>query len=440
MEKKYERIPPATKANWMLFSMHGIPGINAYLNHFPGIYEQPKEPDYQHVKACSVSLLWSGTAGNNVPIHTFGPLTTGFVLNPSLIEIPQADLIAYRSGGRVVEEKLKTETDVYGDFGSTRQTSKYPQKAGYTRTGMGQGVFATNLARNEHLPGDKKLAIYHPKGRADVFAKNIWRKYFKTGKYHYPDRENFYRDRENIMRLNEGIAFQKQENQNPIAGLLITDTPSQEISIQLLDIMKQNPSLDLYLYSKHSPEHIVRVLNNNEGRHLLEHTVLFESAFKNARAFSGFHHDPSPPQLVNEAKRGVEQMITLLLGLHDDANPQLQPLLTQLIQHSQNFLDDGLLVVYKTACEHTLESYKKELSYERGDPCTIVQHITEAFRTLFNVFDVWISNIRGKETMAETYNPAARFFMSQNYFLSPPKPTPIAETIQTFTNTLNTLQ
>ena len=149
------------------------------------------------------------------------------------------------------------------------------------------------------------------------------------------------------------------------------------------------------------------------------------------------------PLKSNEvADTKVNEMIESLKMFLSTSNNdnQLELLLRELLQHSENFLEKHDLPAYKEACKRTLLSHEKELSYENGAPRTIYEHISAACRALFNLLDTLMSSITGQQTMAETHNPLARFFTGNNYFLSPPKPTPLAEEIQRFTDALDALQ
>lgn len=287
---KHETFPQKDEANWLLFSMHKIEGIKGYLQKF--------ESDFKK-KGCSATLLWSGNNGSNVPVETFGDEYIGFVLDSHHIEVPQADVVAYRSGGKVSKEVLKKDAKSSNEWGySTGYASKYPNKSGYYRTAMGQTIFTTNLARHENIPGTKG-SIYHSKGTAETFAKNIWRKFHKPPKNHlHPYVSN------GIMRRNEAIVFQK-DNVNPIIGLIITQTPTPEMAQQLLQILESNKSLKLYFYDKTANEHIVRYINNEQAQKYLKGNLNFYLAFEKASPFKGF----SSTTVVLEGAQQKEKFI-----------------------------------------------------------------------------------------------------------------------------------
>ena len=282
--KSFEKIPSTDEANFLLFSMHGIEGINHFLTKFPRWRNNLTGENTQE-KGCSATVVWTGKKGFNVPVETFQPVnrTTGFVLDPSKIEIPQADIIAKGSFGTVQDEVKK-------------EKSKYPNKKGYYRLFFFMSIFpvktifATNLARHEHLPG-KKESIYHSEGTVRVFAKNIWRKARKNPKKYIT---------QGVMCLNEALVYQKKD-ENPVTGLFITKTPSSRIATKLLKIMQHN-CFDLYLYNKRSEIHAVRYLDNKAAQAYLVNPSLFEEKFSQAKPFMG-------PLLFSQKKRKIDRCI-----------------------------------------------------------------------------------------------------------------------------------
>ena len=293
---KYDVIPDAQQANWLLVSMHHAEKIQRYVDRFP------KEGDEY---GCPSTLIWSGTKGNNVPVALYSNKKTGFVFNSHQIIVPQADLIAWNSEGKLSPEFLKHDAE---DGLGGRHVSKYPNKAMYRRYPMNPGdthplIDTTNLARNEHVV-DQKTSIYHPVGSAAVFAKNIWRKFHKSFP-HYSDHIN-----PTIMKLNEAIVFQRQSN--PIAGLIITDTPVDgETAYELLRILQDNSSFMFYLYDNSSPEHIIRYLDNDDAIQLLQQPFNFKVVFEGAQPYKGFSsllESPTPalPASIPQAPMSPE--------------------------------------------------------------------------------------------------------------------------------------
>ena len=238
-----------------------------YLKSFPK-YKDDKST------GCSATLVWSGEADNNVAIPCFQNKKIGFVLDPNLIDIPQADFVAQNSFSLLTEEVIKKDAfieDIYRK--KQKLTTKYPPKKGYFRTNVKSDddlfvyqKWCTNAARNEHTEEGK--SIYHEKGSASVFAKNVWRKYFKR----------------NFKSLNEAIVYSET---NPIIGLIITSTPSPKEANELLKIISNNPSHRLYFYNMHADEHIVRYLENNSAKCYLNSRLDFNAAFDNAAPFKG---------------------------------------------------------------------------------------------------------------------------------------------------------
>lgn len=65
MKQKFEQIPTTDVANYLIFSMHSLEGIQAYLDNFhdgKSILEN---------KACSATLIWSGEEGSNIRVSTY---------------------------------------------------------------------------------------------------------------------------------------------------------------------------------------------------------------------------------------------------------------------------------------------------------------------------------------------------------------------------------
>ncbi|MFA5959675.1 MAG: hypothetical protein WC785_04095 [Tatlockia sp.] len=302
MQAKHERIPEQSEANWLLFSMHAAEGIEYLLKNFP-------KPGSE--KGCCSSVLWSGTKGNNVPVKHFQDVHIGIVLDPRYVAVPQADLVAFASLGQVVQEQNK-------------EASKYGTKKGYERVGRG---FATNLARHEHLPGESKQSLYHDEGSAELFAKNIWRKYHKpkTDKQYSLDKEDYINN--GIMKLNEAIVFQK-EAINPIAGLLIVDTPLEDTAEDLCNILRNNPNLNLYLYDRTAGEHLVRVLSNQEGIAFFQKRPFFEDTFAQAKPFKGLQ------PALNENLEKQEKIV------HEKPYSQIRNSNSFFAPKQQNFSDE----------------------------------------------------------------------------------------------------
>jgi len=220
--------------------------------------------------------VWSGARGFNTPINTFREtIKTGVVFNARHLIVPQADFYAAVSEGCVEGETIK-------------QTSKYPNKPVHTRN---HGVITcTNQARYEKLPQEpsgKKVGVKHETGTAAVFAKNVWRKYFKPSK----NRENKPSfkgaiKKDNIMGLNEAIVFQSSEI-NPINGLLLTGGIDSVTRRPFANIMKEHSKLNLYFYDMRAGAHIMRYLDNAKARDFLMSEQLFEQAFTTAKPYMG---------------------------------------------------------------------------------------------------------------------------------------------------------
>jgi hypothetical protein len=299
--EKYQRIPTKKKGNYFVFSMQNISGITQYLKKFA------KRPDnflltkILSPKACSATVLWSGIDGFNVPVEPYSE-GIGIVLDPSKIDVSQADLVAYKSRCRLANEISKSKSwDSFAGY-SSKNRSNYPNKAGYYRKKDGLKMFTKNLARHKHIPGTKE-SIYLPQGNVECWAESIWYEFNKTHK-----NENKYIVN-GLMKLNEGLAFQRGTN-NPIQGLLITETPTKETAGALLNLMKANPSFELYFYDKYAKMHIVRYLNNAEAQSYLKGNLEFRAVFDKAQPFQGY----SSQAKVNEHSEKVITGISFYLS------------------------------------------------------------------------------------------------------------------------------
>lgn len=105
--------------------------------------------------------------------------------------------------------------------------------------------------------------------------------------------------------------------------------------------------------------------------------------------------------------------------LHKLDMRELKDLRHGLIRLSRQFVSGHLnLKEYK---QEVLETLKKEKAHFKGalhrGPRTILEHISEAFRCMFNLMDHMISAVRKSErTMAETRTPGACLFGRTHFF------------------------
>lgn len=244
--EKYKTLPSPDEASYVLVSMGSIEKhIKNLLKSFP-VWDSINPPC-----AVSTTVLWSGTKGNNVSVQLYAGQLMGVVLDSSRISMPQADLKANGSYGKVVTEIKKDR--------SFNLTTKYPEKKGYER----DYCFVTNLARHKHT--NDGASVYLPEGSVAVFAENIWRKRFRLNpgntklKYQYL----FYNAEKELMRLNEGITFETPGAGNPIMGIIIRQPEDLYELLALKNcaiLLLKNPHLGLYLYNPKAEEHIVRYL------------------------------------------------------------------------------------------------------------------------------------------------------------------------------------
>jgi hypothetical protein len=206
MKQKHETFPQPKEAKWALFSMGDVARIEYYLSNFPTHGDVALSMNQQ--KACSSTLIWSGTSGNNVPVSLFQGAKLGFVLNPELIDVPHAEFVAYRTGSLIPKEVKKDGIVLSNDYGSTTESSKFPEKKGRRGMVTGQDFYTTNHAKWARWEGDK--GTYHDKGSAERFAQNVWRRYYKPKGRNCGSGE---------MALNEALVIQKDKNLNPIQGI-----------------------------------------------------------------------------------------------------------------------------------------------------------------------------------------------------------------------------
>jgi hypothetical protein len=279
-KEKYEIMPTNKQASYVLYSMRSIIEINRLLYYFP----RAEEDKY----GCRATLAWSGIKNYNVPVQCYGDQSIGLVLDEKCITVPEADTWAKNSRGmRHDKEILKADAIDY-KYPTKNLTTKFPQKAGYYMNTFGEKIFVTNLARYERLPG-KTGHIYHPEGSAYIFARNIWRKFFKP---HKPNKDALVEH--GIMLLNEARAFQNSIK-NPIKGLMITCTPSKGDALALALLLKEKPSLKLYLYDVKAEEHIMRYMENQDAQEFLKASKRdFNAAFKMAIPYKNVVENKKP--------------------------------------------------------------------------------------------------------------------------------------------------
>ncbi|MBV8801380.1 MAG: hypothetical protein JO131_00145 [Gammaproteobacteria bacterium] len=264
--EKYEIMPTNKQASYVLYSMQSIRKIKKFLHYFPKLEDE---------FGCSATLAWSGIKNFNVPVQCYQNQSIGIVLDPAKVIVPQADIWGKNSGCKLEKEILKTDAIDSSVLPAKKLTTKFPKKAGYYRETLGENIFVTNHACYKRLPG-KTEHIYHETGSVDIFAGNVFRKFFKPQKPH----KDFIKEN-GVMFWNEVIAF---SDTNPIKGLMITCAPSRGDALALAMLLRENPSLNLYLYNVRAEEHIMRYIENADARALLTSSfkIDFDTAFKNA--------------------------------------------------------------------------------------------------------------------------------------------------------------
>lgn len=261
-------IPLQSGTSFALFSMAKKSAIEYSLQNFrkkPGI-------------ACSATLIWSGEAGKNVPVTLYEDFNRrigkiGYVINPNEVEVPHAEFFAMNTGGQVKEEVKKDGCVIKNydeDWGTTTtQTyeSKYKEKGGHKKS-MGRQYF--NYITN-HAKWDSMEKKWHDEGSVDIFAKNVWKRYWGEPKKSSNSlKEDKRYGGQGEMEYNEALVWQKG-NVNPIDGLVIDiTTPVLDSDVNdVLSILKRNPHLKLYLYNRKLQSHIVRFCANAHGINIL---------------------------------------------------------------------------------------------------------------------------------------------------------------------------
>ena len=247
MPEKYETFPEYQHSTYALFSMGSKAAIEYNLQNFA------QKPG----KACSATLMWSGDKDKNVPVELYKDSSKdvgkiGFVLNPHEVEVPHAEFYAKNTGGIVPTLELTKEG--------------YETIEGRNMDGIG----GTN-----HAKWDAKLEKFHDSGSLEVFAQNVWRRYYQTPKETQKsgsESDKRYRryDGKGDMEYNEALCWQKG-NRNPIEGIVIDVTESvNDKDVQdALDVIREHPQLKLYFYDRKQQENIVRFCNNQDAREIL---------------------------------------------------------------------------------------------------------------------------------------------------------------------------
>lgn len=193
--------------------------------------------------ACSSTVVFCSKREDvnaDVRVELYKNSRIGFVLDPKKVIVPFAEFLAYNTGSKVPKEVCKNGAQLYCDEwgGTTTLTSKYSKKKGRIAWGMGMSRFSCNHAKWEHT--DEKCGIYHTDGDLDIFNKNVWRKAVKNGL-------------QNIQTLNEALVLQKDENHNPIMGIVVDMSNrcpiEQDICNELILRFKRFPHLRLMVYN-----------------------------------------------------------------------------------------------------------------------------------------------------------------------------------------------
>lgn len=304
-DKKYLNLPSPEQGNFILFSMTlSLEELESLIEKFPQFHEKDSRGLYQLARSCTVS--WSGSEGYNVPILPWSKASViGVVINPEKIDAPYGDIIASASLDRIPYEASKSDDEIgslkavakteeeidHGYKTKTKKHTKYKGKIVVERAlpEVIQSSHAPKIITN--LTRISKKDGYHEvfkEGSIEVFAENIWRKYFKR----------------KFEKTNEVLCIQKIDATNPIVGIFwdVTDgikgwnNELESTKDELIAIMNKSPQIDLYIYDRNQKEHIVRVVENKAAIEIIRAKNNFEENFvKDLPPYKGISKHPEKP-------------------------------------------------------------------------------------------------------------------------------------------------
>ncbi|MBM5782029.1 MAG: hypothetical protein FJ368_01235 [Pelagibacterales bacterium] len=276
-KRKYSNPPNPSEANFIVFSMIvRFEELEAIINSFPqhGTKRNlnSRDTDYQNARACTVA--WSGSKGNNVPILPWNLFSIGVVIDPEKIDAPYGDIIACNSNDLV--PKIASEAPKAKYASLTKTDSKYTGKTIVRRLNDQLSPITNQATILKKEDGSHEI---FPEGKIDVFAANIWRKYFK----------------ENRRKTNEVLCIQKSDCTNPIDGIFLDVTSNPYATIpsfarffhlsreenrqSLKKLFESNQNLKLYIYDRNLEDHIVRVVDNITAIALIDQRTAFTKDF-----------------------------------------------------------------------------------------------------------------------------------------------------------------
>ena len=122
-------------------------------------------------------------------------------------------------------------------------------------------------------------------------------------------------------------------------------------------------------------------------------------------------------------------------------NPELRQLVGALLGHSKYFTDGIIdLKTYKVNCNSSVGDAKKGLSTAlTREPRTILEHITNAIRVMFNLLDRMVTYATGaKQSMDQTHTPGAKFLTGRDHFFNRPE-TGLGTELRTFSDAIEKL-
>lgn len=272
MPEKYEKPPNPSEANYIIFSMvEFLSEIKDVIEHFPSYSDKKQRvtvyAPFQVARAATIA--WSGSRGNNVPIVPWCGYQIGFVIDPNRVDVPYADFVASASHDVVLDEEYVIE----------KSNTKYAGKKQVLRPWDRSNQAITNQAILRKLPHLEEATGHREileAGDVNVFAENVWRKYFKS----------------NITATNEALCVQKNDADNPVLGIfldisfdsaeldeIVPATRHNEDRQELIAILQKKPHLKLYIYDRRQEEHIVRVIENEMAQDLLVKSEEFSKEY-----------------------------------------------------------------------------------------------------------------------------------------------------------------
>ncbi len=255
---KYSKAPNKSQADFIVFSMVlNSSELNKVLDHFPSYGDRIEKfgEYYQRGRACTVT--WSGASGCNTYVIPWQGLQVGIVIDPNKIDAPNGDMIAKGS-----YDIIPQETSASRFIPSVKEDSKYIGKPVTLRVFKGKTI--TNQAKI--IKEDRNYQILE-EGSIEAFAGNVWRKFFRRG----------------FNQTNEVLCIKRVNASNPVVGLIFDVSEKfnrlnkfflgfekEQDRQEIMQIMRRNSHLQLYVYDRRQEEYTVRVVDNQQAIEMIE--------------------------------------------------------------------------------------------------------------------------------------------------------------------------